>query len=149
MCMLLRNTHYAVRVFLRCMLRCFVFVRILSPLLPISAFPSTTTTLNIEILCTITHQTPPVTLTFSDSHGRAYLLKNGTTPPSARTSMCSSTCSLHSLGPMEEFLSGSPAAPLSTILDLLVTLIWRAKYLLYVIREIGTFFPPHGPYYFH
>lgn len=93
---------------LLCELRCIVFVWILlnCPLLPISAFPSTTTTLNRESLCTITHQSLPVTLTFSDSHGRAYSFKNGTTPPSARTTMGSSTCSLHSLGPLEEFLSG-------------------------------------------
>lgn len=90
------------------MLSCFVLVWIWlnCPLLAISAFPSTTTTLNRESLCTITHQSPPVTLTFSDSHGRAYLFKNGTTPPSARRAMGSSTCSLHSLGPMEVFLSG-------------------------------------------
>lgn len=95
-------------VCLLCMLSCFVFVWILliCPLLPISTFPSTITTLNRESLCTITHQSPPVTLTFSDSHGCAYLLKNGTTPPSARTTMDSSTYSFYSLGPMEEFLSG-------------------------------------------
>lgn len=107
LCMLLRNTRYAVSLSAVC-LSCFVFVWILlkCPLLPISASPSTTTTLNRESLCTITHQSPPVTLTFSDSHGRVYSLKNGTTPPSAWTTMGSSTCSLHSLRPMEEFLSG-------------------------------------------
>lgn len=90
--MLLRSVCCACLVF-------FVFICILFyPLLPILAFPSTTTTLNGEILCTITRQSPPVTLIFFQTatqsrYSHVYLFTNGTTPPSDQTS-------LHSLRPM-------------------------------------------------